>query len=395
MKQKSNKKFNNLEVSFLVILTCIISLLVGYLIAEKKQDKVEDKTLNEFIKTYNEIIDKYYKDIDKEELLNGAVSGMLSTLDQHSVLVDQEEDENFYLYLNGSYSGIGIEISTLDNKIVVIGVIADSPAEKAGIQVGDIIKQIDDLDMKEATTKTVSSYIRKNTEKQEFDLVVIRNEEELQFKIKKENVVITSVASKVFERNDKKIGYIYISIFSSTTSSQFAKKLKELEQENIDALIIDVRENTGGHLSTAVSMLSMLLSQDKVMYQIEKDGKKSKYYSLGHTTYNKPVAIIQNGNSASASEMLAASLRDNLEAIIIGEKSYGKGSVQEYNYLSNGNMYKYTTKKWLTPKGKSIDEKGIKPDIEVSLDENYYQNPVLENDNQLETAIQKLLEKIN
>ena len=395
MKQKSNKKFNNLEVSFLVILTCIISLLVGYLIAEKKQDKVEDKTLNEFIKTYDEIIDKYYKDIDKEELLNGAVSGMLSTLDQHSVLVDQEEDENFYLYLNGSYSGIGIEISTLDNKIVVIGVIADSPAEKAGIQVGDIIKQIDDLDMKEATTKTVSSYIRKNTEKQEFDLVVIRNEEELQFKIKKENVVITSVASKVFERNDKKIGYIYISIFSSTTSSQFAKKLKELEQENIDALIIDVRENTGGHLSTAVSMLSMLLSQDKVMYQIEKDGKKSKYYSLGHTTYNKPVAIIQNGNSASASEMLAASLRDNLEAIIIGEKSYGKGSVQEYNYLSNGNMYKYTTKKWLTPKGKSIDEKGIKPDIEVSLDENYYQNPVLENDNQLETAIQKLLEKIN
>ena len=395
MKQKSNKKFNNLEVSFLVILTCIISLLVGYLIAEKKQDKVEDKTLNEFIKTYDEIIDKYYKDIDKEELLNGAVSGMLSTLDQHSVLVDQEEDENFYLYLNGSYSGIGIEISTLDNKIVVIGVIADSPAEKAGIQVGDIIKQIDDLDMKEATTKTVSSYIRKNTEKQEFDLVVIRNEEELQFKIKKENVVITSVASKVFERNDKKIGYIYISIFSSTTSSQFAKKLKELEKENIDALIIDVRENTGGHLSTAVSMLSMLLSQDKVMYQIEKDGKKSKYYSLGHTTYNKPVAIIQNGNSASASEMLAASLRDNLEAIIIGEKSYGKGSVQEYNYLSNGNMYKYTTKKWLTPKGKSIDEKGIKPDIEVSLDENYYQNPVLENDNQLETAIQKLLEKIN
>ncbi len=394
MKQKANKKFNNLEVSFLVIVTCVISLLVGYLIAGKKQDKVEDKTLNEFIKTYDEITSKYYEEIDKEELLNGAVSGMLSTLDQHSVLVDQEEDENFYLYLNGSYSGIGIEISSIDNNIVVIGVINESPAEKAGIQVGDIIKQIDDLDMNEATTKTVSSYIRKNNEKQEFDLTIKRNDEELQFKIKKENVVITSVASKVLERNDKKIGYIYVSIFSSTTSSQFAKKLEELAKENIDGLIIDVRENTGGHLSTAVSMLSMLLNQDKVMYQIEKDGKKSKYYSLGHTTYDKPIVIIQNGNSASAAEMLAASLRDNVGAVIVGEKSYGKGSVQEYNYLSNGNMYKYTTKKWLTPKGKSIDEKGIKPDVEVSLDENYYQNPIFENDNQLETAIQKMLEKI-
>ncbi len=393
-KKVTSKNFSNVEVIFLIIVTCVVSLTLGYLLSSKKQVKENDKVLNEFISTYKEITGKYYEKIDKEELLNGAVSGMLSTLDQHSVLVDQEENENFYLVLNGSYNGVGIEIAEYEKKIIVLGVIENSPAEKAGVKPGDIIKKLDDINMDEATTKSIASYIRKNAEKQEFDLTVERDEEELEFKLKKEKVIITSVASKIIERDDKKIGYIYISIFSNTTASQFSKKLKEFEKANIDGLIIDVRENSGGHLSTAVSMLSMLLDQSKVMYQTDKNGKISKYHSTGKKDYNKPIIIIQNSDSASASELLSSSLKDNLDATIVGEKSYGKGTVQEYNYLSNGTMYKYTTKKWLTPNGECIDEVGVKPDVEVSLDESYFENPNDDNDNQLNTAIETLLEKI-
>ena len=393
MKNKT-KKFNSFEVSFLVIITCAISLVVGYVLSERKQYKTNDKVLNEFINTYNEITDKYYKKIDKQELLSGAVSGMLSTLDQHSALIDQDENDNFSLMLDGSYSGIGIEIAAVNDKVIIIGVIENSPAAKAGIKAGDILVQIDDLDMAKQSTQDIANYIRKNTKKNEFTIAVERDEEKIEYKLKKDHVVITSVAGKIIKRDDYKIGYMYISIFSSTTASQFAKKLEKFEKENVDGIIIDIRENSGGYLTTAVSMLSMLLDQSKIMYQMDKNGKISKYYSTGNKNYKKQIVILQNNQSASAAEMLSASLKDNLNAIVVGEKSYGKGTVQEYNYLSNGDIYKYTTKKWLTPKGKCIDEVGIVPDVEVSLSEDYYTDPT-ENDNQLETAIQTMVDKLN
>ena len=395
MKKEANKKFGNFEVVFLIIVTCIISLLIGYFLSGKKEGKTNDEVLNEFIKTYNEITIKYDGKIDKKELLNGAVSGMLNTLDQHSALIDQDEDENFYLMLDGSYKGIGIEVAAYEDKIIVIGVIESSPASKAGIQIGDILKKIDDLDMKGKTTRDVVSYIRKNTEKDEFNITVDRDGEELTFTTKRDNVVIPSVVSHVIEQDEKRIGYIYISVFSNTTSSQFAKKLEELRNEEIDGLIIDIRENNGGHLTTAINIISMLTSKKKVIYQMNKDGKKSKFYSVGDEDFDLPLVILQNRNSASAAEMLSVSLKENLKALVVGEKSYGKGTVQEYSYLSTGDMYKYTTKKWLSPKGKSIDGVGVKPDVEVSLDDNYKENPSDETDNQLQTAVQEMLDTIN
>ena len=394
-KKMVKEKFNTLEVIFLIIITSIISLIMGYFISKPSSQKNENKNLNEFIKTYKEITSKYYKKINEEDLLNGAVNGMLSTLDKHSVLIDKNENESFYLMLDGSYEGVGIEVTQYENKIVVIGVIENSPASEAGIKLGDVILKVDDINMESKTTTDVSNYIRKNSNKMEFNILIDRDGEKINFNVKKKNVVIKSVTSKIIERDEHKIGYIYISIFSNTTASQFAKELNKLEKENIEGIIIDVRENTGGHLSTAVSILSMLLNNDKVMYQIDKNDKKTKYYSIGDKDYNKPIVILQNSNSASAAEMLSVSLKDNLSAIVIGETTYGKGTVQEYNYLSNGNMYKYTTKKWLSPKGKSVDEKGIKPNIEISLDENYYNNPTDDTDNQLQTAIQTILDKIN
>lgn len=390
-KNKFNiKKFGNVEVIFLVIITCIISLLMGYTICNKKHSKNNDKNLDELINTYNEIKEKYYEKIDDEQLLNGAVNGMLSSLDKYSMLIDKEENENFYLTLEGSYDGIGIEITKSEDKIIIIGVIQNSPAELAGIKAGDIILKVDDMETTGKETSEISNYIR-NNKKDNYKILVNRNDEEMSFNLKKENVIIKSVSSKTIKRDNKKIGYIYLSIFSNATTKQFIDTLNNLNNENVDAIIIDVRENTGGHLTTLINILSELISKEKIIYQTEKDKTISKQYSLGNKDFDKQIVILQNSNSASAAELLSISLKENLNAIIVGEKSYGKGTVQEYSYLSNGNMYKYTTKKWLSPKGNSIDKTGVAPDIEVSLNDEYYENPTDENDNQLQTAIDVII----
>lgn len=393
IKKKSNiKKFSTIEVVFLVVVTCLVSLYFGTKITYKEANK--DEFLSEIEKVYQEITTNYYTDVNKDDLLSGAINGMTSALDKYSTLIDSS-DETFYLTLEGSYSGIGIEISSdNDNNILIVGVLSNSPAEKAGLKTEDIIKKIDDIDLSDKDYKYVSEYIRKNSNKNEYKIEISRNGETLTYNLKKDTVTIKSVSSKIIEKENKKIGYIYISIFSNTTTSQFKKELDNLKSSGITSLIIDVRENSGGHLTTAVGILSELLSSENIIYQIEKNDKKSKFYSLGKMNFEYPIAIIQNENSASASELLAISLKENLNAIIVGETSYGKGTVQELNYLSNGDSYKYTTKKWLSPKGNWIEEKGITPDYEVKLSEEFINNPIDENDNQLQTAIDEILKKI-
>lgn len=393
IKYNRIKKFSNTEVIFLVILTCVLSLLFGSMLQTKSNEPNEDETLKEFVTTYNDIVDNYYKDIDKEELLSGAVNGMLSTLDEYSTLINSETNENFYLTLEGRYKGVGIEITNDENNnIVIVGVLKNSPAEQIGLKAGDIVKKIDDMDLNNKSFNILSDYIKNNSDREEYAIVVDRNGDMLTYELKKENVIIQSVSSKVIEKNNHKIGYIYVSIFSNTTAAQFKNALSELNDKEIDSLIIDVRENTGGHLTTVVSMLSEMVSSKHIIYQVEKNEKASKFYSLGDKDISYPIVVIQNGNSASASELFAISLKENLNATVIGEKSYGKGTIQELNYLSNGDSYKYTTKKWLSPNGNWINEIGVTPDIEVKLSEEYINDPSDDNDNQLQTAINKLTE---
>lgn len=391
-KENNNKKFSTVEMVFLVVTTCLVSLYFGTKITYKEVK--QSGFISEIEKVYDEITTNYYTDINEDDLLSGAINGMTSALDKYSTVIDSSNNENFYLTLEGSYSGVGIEISTdNDNNIIIVGILSNSPAEKAGLEAGDIIKKIDNIDLADKDYKYVSSYIRENSDKNEYKLEILRNNELLNYDLKKDTVVIKSVASKIIEKENKKIGYIYISIFSNTTVSQFKENLDDLKKQGIDSLIIDVRENSGGHLTTAVGILSELISSEKVIYQIEKDNKKSKFYSLGKKDFEYPIVIIQNSNSASAAEMLSISLRENLNAVVVGETSYGKGTVQELNYLSNGDSYKYTTKKWLSPNGNWIEETGVVPDVEVELNEEYMNNPTDETDNQLQTAISELLKE--
>ena len=389
------KNFNYKEVIFLVILTCVVSLWMGNAI---KLNKIEPKTesddyLKEFEENYQYILDNYYDEVNKEAIIKGAISGMVNALgDDYSVAINDESSNNFNTRLTGSYSGIGIEIVNDNNyNIIISDVFEDTPAAKAGLKVMDVILSIDDVDFSNKKTSELTDYI-KESNKEKYIIKVKRGTEELSFEIERQLIQIKSIYSELKEIDDHKIGYIYISVFASNTADQFKAAVESLEKQGMDSLIIDVRYNTGGHLTSAVEILSYLLSSDKVIYQIESKGITTKYYSKGSETKTYPIVVLQNKNSASASELLSAALKEEYGATIIGEVSYGKGTVQELVTLTDGTQYKFITKKWLTPKGNWINGVGVSVDIEEALSKEYENNPTEENDNQLQRAVQYLKE---
>lgn len=396
-KRESKNTFHTSEVVFLIIITCIVSIFMGITISSRFVPKAVTKQENEFVSKilehYQYIKDNYYEEVDDTTLLNGAIAGMVDALDDpYSTFIDEMNSDNFNMSLNGNYSGIGIEITNnTDGNIQIVGVFPSSPAAQAGLQVNDIVTAIDGTDMLGKDKSELTKYV-KEKQLDQFTLTVLRNEETIEVTVKKTVVEIPSVSSKLYEQNGKKIGYIYFSIFSNTTDRQFQNELRSLEEQGIDSLIIDVRENSGGHLTTAINIVSLFLDQTKVIYQIEMKDEITKYYSKGNETKSYPIVVLQNNNSASASELLSAALKESYGATVIGETSYGKGTVQELVDGKDGIEYKFTTKKWLTPNGNWIHKIGITPDIEVKLDVNYFVNPNDATDNQLQEAIRYLSE---
>lgn len=399
IKEDSQKvtSFKTSEVVFLVIITCIISLIMGFVVCYSLNDKniisSKDNNLQEFIKNYENVTKNYYKEVDKEKLIDGAIAGMLGQLDdQYTGLINSENQAKFNRQLAGEYLGLGIEVANNgDNNIEIVSVFENSGAKKAGIQVGDIIYSIDGKNMLGLKTTELVNHVDGN--KDAYDFIVLRNNEQIKSSIEYGKVTIQSVTSKIIEKNNKQIGYIYIGIFSKITDEQFKEQLKELEKQGMDSLIIDVRCNTGGHLTTAVNIISTFVDKDTVIYQTDKKGEITKFYSneKGKKTY--PIVVLQDGCSASASEMLSAALKEQYGATIIGTTSYGKGTIQELVSFNSNSEYKYTTKKWLTSKGEWINEKGVTPNITVQLSEEYTNNPSDDTDNQLQKAISTLIEK--
>ena len=392
--KRENKKavFHTTEVIVLIILTCFVSIGMGFFIGNRSNNILpsgkSDEHIEEFLNNYQYIMDNYYGDIDSETLMDGALSGMLEVLgDDYSTVIDEQ---SFDAQLQGNYEGLGVQIyKAADGNIYVLSVFENSPAEKAGIFVGDIIVSIDGKNYKDKLASDITNYIF-NSKSNVFTFVISRDGEEHTLTLKRGSVIIPSVESKVIEQSGKKIGYIYIDIFANATASQFSNALKDLESKNIYGLIIDVRGNSGGHLTTVVDILSNFLDNKNVIYQTETKGKVAKFYSKGKVNKKYPIVILQNGQSASASELLSVSLKEQYGATVVGEASYGKGTVQEV-VTSGDTEYKFTTKKWLSPKGNWINEVGVTPDINVTLNDVYYNDPTDANDNQLQTAINELL----
>lgn len=391
---KKSSSFSTKEVVVLLLITAIVGLILGGTIIYKIENngaKKSDTELQEFIKTYEDIIENYNGKEDKKTLINGAITGMLEQLDENSTFLDSEVSNNLNIHLEGSYQGLGIQVySDKSNNLIIYSVFKNSPADKAGLKPGDIITKLNGKSTKKTSTKSFASKIQKLKD-QPITITYVRNNKEATIKVNIAQVNLESVESKMINKNDKKIGYIYVQIFASNTYKQFKKHLQKLEEKNIDSLIIDLRANSGGYLSTSEQMISLFLDSSHVIYQIEKNNKKTKYYSKGQTTKKYKIIMLVDENSASASEIMTSALKEQYGATIIGKTTYGKGTVQEMQDLTDGNKYKLTTKNWLTSKGEWINKKGIKPDIEIEFNQKYYDEPKDENDTQLQKAIEEVI----
>lgn len=373
--------------SFLVgIFTCIVAVFV---LTGGRNYIMLSRDLGKFFDVYETLMDNYYDGIDKEKLVEDAIDGMVSSVgDVYTSYVDSESSSEFNEQISGVYEGIGCTIQMQVDGLKVIEVFDDSPAKKAGLMADDIILKVDDMEITdEVTGDAVSNYI-KNEADEKITMIISRDGEEKTLTLKRGKVETPVVSSITYDRNDKKIGYMAISLFSSVADKQFEKELKKLEKENISGLVIDVRDNNGGYLTAVTDIVNLLLPKGKVIYQVEKDGKREVTKDKTDTSRKYPIVVLTNENSASASEILAAAIKESYDkGYVVGAKTYGKGTVQQVKTLSDGSMIKYTVENWLTPNGTWINENGIEPTDEVLLEVKYWEDPKPENDNQLQKAL--------
>ena len=384
-------RFNSAELILIIIMSLLLGLIVGEIIFSNKcTDSKVINNENEMQKVYNTLLKDYYGKIDKDKLSEAAIQGMMQYLeDQYSVYYNEEESEDFNLRLNGTFTGIGLEVTQdSNNNIIVANVFDESPASKAGIKAKDIITKVNNETTKGKKLKEVTDKIK--SLKGKFTVTIKQGTEEKTVTLSTGTIAIPSVTSKIINENNKKIGYIYISIFALNTDEQFKKELQKLEKQNIDSLIIDVRSNTGGHLKSVKQIVSNFLNKDQVICQIKSKDKTEKIYSTENNNRKYKISVLINNGSASGSEVLAAALNEEYGAELIGVTTYGKGTVQKVMTLSNGSMVKYTAETWLTSKGNSIDKTGIKPTIEVKIDDKYLDTGKEKDDNQLQKAIETL-----
>ena len=387
----------NIRLAIIIVISMIIGSVFTMFIKGNNNSvnysysSKDRKEFNSLYETYDTIMKDYYKSVDSNTLIEGAINGMLGSLDdEHTMYFDKKSKEAFDSELSGNYYGIGAQIQlTREGTIKITKVFNDSPAEKAGLKAEDVFVSVDGVSVEGKNATEVANMLKSNTVKTS-KIVIKREGNEINFDVTKENITLFSVSSEMLKNNNKNIGYLSVSIFGQKTYSQFKDALLKLESQDMDSLIIDLRGNTGGYLYTVTNMLEEFVGKDNIMYQIQSSSGVKKYKSSKETSRKYKIVILVDENSASASEIMAASMKENYGAILVGKTTYGKGTVQTTKNLSNGSMIKYTIEKWLTPSGKNIDKEGIKPDYEVELGDSYKNNPTKENDAQLQKALDLL-----
>ncbi len=387
----------NIRLAIIIVISMIIGSVFTMFIKENNNSvnysysSKDRKEFNSLYETYDTIMKDYYKSVDSNTLIEGAINGMLGSLnDEHTMYFDKKSKEAFDSELSGNYYGIGAQIQLTGEGIIKITkVFNDSPAEKAGLKAEDVFVSVDGVSVKGKSATEVANMLKSNTVKTS-KIVIKREGNEINFDVTKENITLFSVSSEMLKNNNKNIGYLSVSIFGQKTYSQFKDALLKLESQNMDSLIIDLRGNTGGYLYTVTNMLEEFVGKDNIMYQIQSSNGIKKYKSSKETSRKYKIVILVDENSASASEIMAASMKENYGAILVGKTTYGKGTVQTTKNLSNGSMIKYTIEKWLTPNGKNIDKEGITPDYDVNIGDSYLNSPTKENDMQLKKALDLL-----
>ena len=353
-------------VFLLVIATAVVTLnatifafyaLMGFN-AQKTKDVLRFFGALRFIET------QYVRDVDYTNLIDGAISGMVKTLDDpHSIYLDPKMYELMRSHTEGSFGGVGIVMGFKDNKITVISVMEGTPSEAAGIKTGDEIIAVDGVPTSEIEPEEVVLHIRGEIGTDVTLKIRRAGEEDKDYVVRRATIQVHTVAGQMLPDTDG-IGYIRIASFSEHTADEFKDAYRALEKEGVKGMIIDLRENPGGLVTSCVAIANMVVPKGPVVSVVQKDGRREEYESeLSEEKY--PLVVLIDGNSASASEILAGALQDTGAATIVGETSYGKGSVQVILPLYDDDALKLTIAKYYTPSGRSIDGTGIEPDIRV------------------------------
>lgn len=407
IKRERKKSFAIVIVSTLIIISFFTGLFVGVTNADKlpKDNTIgqitnKDATPNSISKdvdfdlfwnVWQTIKDRYVgaEDLKDIDMFYGAQMGLVASLgDPYTIFLKPEVAKEFQNELEGKFQGIGAEIGIKNDKLTVISPLPNSPAEKSGIKPGDHIIAVDGLDTSSMSLNMAVSKIRgdKGTK---VKLRIIHKDEKTdqEIEITRDDIIYESV---VWSVKNNHIGYIKISHFNTDTDALFDKAVNDLVAKKVDSIILDLRNDPGGYLTTAIKVASDWVENDIIVKEEFRDKTKTQNYSSSTATprlKGKKTIILVNGGSASASEIVSGALQDYKLATLVGEKTFGKGSVQDLIKLEDGSSLKLTIAKWLTPLGRSINGEGITPDIEVKLTTEDYNKDL---DPQLDKALELL-----
>ncbi len=398
---------NSFKKIFIVLIIATVSFSCGFVANEFYDFNIKGSKISEIVNSANikankenidfsifwdawDIVNDKYKlePLDHKEMVYGAISGMVNSLgDPYSVFFKPDESAVFNQDMKGSFGGIGAEIGFKNGVLTIVSPLKNSPSEKAGVLAGDKILKVDGKEIigmgideavmlirGEKGTKVKLTTSREGSEKLK-EIEVLRDV-----------IVINTVEWKMLENN---IAYILISQFNEDTTIEFDKKTNEVLAAGSKGIVLDLRNNPGGYLETAVDIASRFINKGKVIViQDQGDNNKEEYKARGGKRIdNITIVVLINEGSASASEILAGALRDNNGVKLVGNKTFGKGLVQEMEKLKDGSAIKITIAKWLTPSGKDINHNGIEPDFKVEMTEEDYKN---DKDPQLEKALEML-----
>ncbi|MCM3410173.1 S41 family peptidase [Metabacillus litoralis] len=351
----------------------------GNVFQSEEEQASEIEGFDKFKQALELISTKYVEDVDEEELLEGAIQGMLSTLeDPYSVYMDKETAAQFSQSLDSSFEGIGAEVGMQEGRVTIVSPFKGSPAEKAGLQPNDQIVSIDGenvegLDLHE----TVLKIRGKKGTKVAIEVVRPNTREKLTFDVVRDEIPLETVFGSTKDYQGKKVGYIQITSFSENTAKDFKETLTKLEKDNIEGLVLDVRGNPGGYLQSVEEILKEFVTKDQPYIQIqERNGDKKRYFSTLSEKKDYPVSVLIDKGSASASEILAGALKEASGYDIVGVTSFGKGTVQQAVPMGDGSNIKLTLYKWLTPEGNWIHKKGVEPTIKVEQPALYQASPL-------------------
>lgn len=347
-----------------------LALLCGVVLGKGWERTGHAGETYEELKTFSEVLNqvqKHYVDETKpKDLIQGAIRGMLATLDPHSAYMTPEMYKEMQVETRGEFGGVGIQIGVKENRLAVIAPIEGTPAYRAGIKAGDFIVKVNDETTKDLTLMDAVQKMR-GPKGSKVNLTIQRDgtPDPLLFTLVRDTIKIESVKSKVIDN----LGYVRLTQFQEATGRDLAKAIKQFKEQKVQGAILDLRNNPGGLLTAAVDVSEQFLPNGKmVVYTKSREGKKDEWISKSKDQLEDlPVIILVNEGSASASEIVAGALQDWGRAVIVGTTSFGKGSVQTILALGDGSGLRLTTAKYYTPKGRSIQSTGITPDIVVKL----------------------------